>query len=284
MKVIRTISEMRAWSHKMRQKDKTVAFVPTMGYLHEGHLSLIDEARSRADAVVASIFVNPTQFAPNEDLDRYPRDFERDEQLCRQRGVSVIFYPTTEEMYPPEHKTYVITEDLSTVLCGRTRPTHFRGVTTIVAKLFNIVQPHIAVFGQKDAQQALIIRRMVEDLNFDIQIVVAPIVREQDGLAMSSRNNYLSPEERAQAVVLSRSLHMAREEFLKGNRNLVDLKQKIANMISVQPLARIDYVEAVDAATLEPLTEAGARPVLLAIAVFFGKTRLIDNTLLAEER
>ncbi len=283
MKVIRTISEMRAWSQEMHRQNKFIAFVPTMGYLHEGHLSLIDEAQRHADVIVVSIFVNPTQFAPNEDLDRYPRNFERDERLCSQHGVAVIFYPSVEEMYPPGHKTYVITEDLSGVLCGRTRPTHFRGVTTIVAKLFNIVEPQVAVFGQKDAQQAVIIRRMVEDLNFDIQMVVAPIVREKDGLAMSSRNKYLSAEERAQALVLSRSLRMAREEFVQGNGNLDDIKQKMVKMISEQPLARIDYVEAVDAATLEPLQQAEGRTVLLAVAVFFGQTRLIDNIIFEEK-
>ncbi len=279
MKVINTIPEMRAWREQRRKAGKTIGFVPTMGYLHQGHLSLVEEAHKHADEVVVSIYVNPTQFGPNEDLDRYPRDFARDEALCRQHEVAAVFYPSDTEMYGPDHKTYVVTDELSAKLCGRSRPTHFRGVTTIVAKLFNIIQPEVAVFGQKDAQQAIIIRRMIKDLNFDVRLIVAPIVREPDGLAMSSRNKYLNADERKQATVLHQSLKLAEQEFAKGNRNLDEIKRKMQQLIASRPLARIDYIEAVDALTLgEP--KPGERDVLVALAVFFGKTRLIDNTIL----
>ncbi len=279
MKVINTVTEMRAWSKTARAAGKTIAFVPTMGYLHEGHLSLVEEAHKHGDLVVVSIYVNPTQFGPNEDLNRYPRDFARDEKLCREHEVAAVFYPSDREMYGPHHKTYVVTQDLSQKLCGVSRPTHFRGVTTVVAKLFNIVQPDIAVFGQKDAQQAVIIRRMIEDLNFDVRLIVAPIVREADGLAMSSRNKYLSSEERKQAAILYQSLRLAEQEFAKGNHNLDEIKQMMRDLIASRPLARIDYIEAVDAATLDE-PRPGQADVLVALAVYFGNTRLIDNTIL----
>ncbi len=279
MKVIKTIEEMRHWVRRAKQSEQRIGFVPTMGYLHQGHLSLIRQARKHADQIVVSVYVNPTQFGPNEDFDRYPRDFKRDEQLCRQEGVNVVFYPADNEMYLPAHKTYVITEELSQVLCGRSRPTHFRGVTTIVAKLFNIVQPDIAVFGQKDAQQAIIIKRMVNDLNFPVEIIVAPIVRESDGLAMSSRNKYLSPRQRKEATVLYRSLLLAEKEYANGNSDLNAIKEKMRRLIQTESSGRIDYIEAVDADTLsEP--QPNTRNILLALAVYFGKTRLIDNTIL----
>ncbi len=279
MKVIKTIEEMRHWVRRAKQSEQRIGFVPTMGYLHQGHLSLIRQARKHADQIVVSIYVNPTQFGPNEDFDRYPRDFKRDEQLCRQEGVNVVFYPTDNEMYLPAHKTYVITEELSQVLCGRSRPTHFRGVTTIVAKLFNIVQPDIAVFGQKDAQQAIIIKRMVKDLNFPVEIIVAPIVRESDGLAMSSRNKYLSPKQRQEATVLYRSLLLAQKEYARGNTDLNAIKEKMRRLIQTESSGKIDYIEAVDADTLsEP--QVRTQNILLALAVYFGKTRLIDNTIL----
>ena len=229
-------------------------------------------------AILVSSYIK-TQFGPNEDFDRYPRDFERDERLCRQEGVSAVFYPSNEEMYTPIHKTYITTEDLSNVLCGRSRPTHFRGVTTIVGKLFNIIQPHIAVFGQKDAQQAVIIKRMVEDLNFPVQIIVAPIVRETDGLAMSSRNKYLTPQQRREANVLFRSLKLAEKEYAAGNNDFTAIKQKMRQLIETESSGKIDYIEAVDANTLEaPNPETG--DTLVALAVYFGATRLIDNTIL----
>ena len=279
MKVINDVRDMRRWSERQRLAGRRLALVPTMGYLHEGHLSLIRLARQRADVVVVSIFVNPTQFAPNEDLDRYPRDFERDEALCRQEGVDAVFYPSAQTMYPPHYKTYVITEELSRVLCGKSRPSHFRGVTTVVAKLFNIVRPHLAVFGQKDAQQLIIIKKMTADLNFDIDIIGAPIVREADGLAMSSRNAYLNKEERQQATVLYKSLQLARREAEQGNRSARDIKKKMTALIESAPLARIDYVELVDTQTLTA-QERIKGETLAAVAVFFGKTRLIDNTVL----
>ncbi|APF17216.1 Pantothenate synthetase [Caldithrix abyssi DSM 13497] len=279
MKVIKTIPEMRAWTQAVKARGETVGFVPTMGFLHEGHLSLIRQAKKRAQRVVVSIYVNPTQFGPNEDFEKYPRDFERDEQLCKAEGVDAVFYPDDNEMYSSLHKTYVITEDLSQVLCGRSRPTHFRGVTTVVAKLFNIVQPDFAVFGQKDAQQAIIIKRMAEDLNFPVEIVVAPIIREKDGLAMSSRNKYLSPRQRKEATVLYRSLKMAEQEYSNGNHDIEDIKKKMRQLIEAESSGKIDYIEAVDAETLGP-PRPGERPILIALAVYFEPARLIDNIIL----
>ncbi len=279
MKVIRTIPEMRAWSLEVKARGQSIGFVPTMGYLHEGHLSLIRLARQHTDRTVVSIYVNPTQFAPNEDFEKYPRDFERDERLCKKENVDLIFYPEDQEMYSPLHKTFVVTEDLSQKLCGHSRPTHFRGVTTIVAKLFNIVQPDLAVFGQKDAQQAIIIQRMVEDLNFPVKILVAPIVREADGLAMSSRNRYLSPQQRKEAPVLYRSLKLAEQEYTHGNRDINDILRKMRQLIQSESSGQIDYIEAVDARTLGP-PKLGEKPVLIALAVYFNPARLIDNIIL----
>ncbi len=282
MKIVSDIREMQQLAGHYRQQGKTIGFVPTMGYLHEGHLSLMRRARPQCDILVVSIFVNPTQFGPNEDFERYPRDFERDERLCREVGVDVVFYPTADAMYPRPYLTYVNVEKLSETMCGASRPRHFRGVTTVVTKLFNIVQPHIAVFGQKDYQQSLIIRQMVRDLNFDVEIDVAPIVREADGLAMSSRNKYLSPEERQQALVLYRSLTRAEELIREGERNVDTLLQAMKTVISEAPDARIDYIAIVDAETLEPLSTVRHNTVI-ALAVYIGTTRLIDNTWVREK-
>jgi pantoate--beta-alanine ligase len=269
---------MQLQAERWRQEGRLVGLVPTMGYLHEGHLSLIRIARERSDVVVTSIFVNPTQFAPHEDYQRYPRDLPRDMALAEQAGCDVIFHPSVEEMYPAGYLTYVEVEKITGVLCGRSRPTHFRGVTTVVAKLFNIVKPHVAVFGQKDAQQALVVRRMAQDLNFDLEIVVAPIVREPDGLAMSSRNSYLSPEERRQAVVLSKALQRASELVAAGERSAARLVMEMEAVIRTAPSARVDYVAVVDAQTLEEVEQLRGQ-VLIALAVWIGSTRLIDNVM-----
>ena len=270
---------MQHIADKIRTSGETIALVPTMGYLHEGHLSLIRLAREHADKVIVSIFVNPTQFGPNEDLNRYPRDFERDEQLCQREKTDFIFYPNAGDMYYPNHLTYVSTLDLPGKLCGVTRPDHFRGVTTVVSKLFNITKPHTAVFGQKDAQQALILRRMVLDLNFDIRMIIAPIVREPDGLAMSSRNKYLSEPERAQAVVLSQALKHAVDLIQHETRDADLIRAEMNKIISRADLARLDYLEIVDYETLQPVAMI-VDGTLIAVAAFLGKTRLIDNELI----
>ncbi|HNZ36606.1 MAG TPA: pantoate--beta-alanine ligase [Candidatus Marinimicrobia bacterium] len=281
MQILTKIEDIRQELLVIRTSAKKIALVPTMGYLHEGHLSLVDVAKANADVVVMSIFVNPTQFAPNEDLVRYPRDIERDERLARERGVDYIFHPEVAEMYPDPYFTYVVTEQLAKVLCGISRPTHFRGVTTVVAKLFNIIQPDVAVFGQKDAQQAVIIRQMVRDLNFTIKIIVAPIVREPDGLAMSSRNFYLTPEERQQAPIIFKALQAARENVKNGLTDANHVRDQITKMIQTSPLARIDYVEIIDDQTLTPV-ETVKPGTFAAVAVYYGKTRLIDNIYLKE--
>ena len=276
MKTVRTIPQMQTLAENLRREGKRIGFVPTMGYLHEGHLSLMRLARPKCDILVVSIFVNPTQFGPNEDFEQYPRDMQRDERLCQQEQVDVIFYPDVNEMYHPDHLTFVTVEQLSQTMCGISRPSHFRGVATVVSKLFNIVKPHFAVFGQKDYQQALIIRRMVRDLNFDLEIITAPIVREADGLAMSSRNTYLSPEERKQAVVLYQSLRLAQQLAEQGERNANAIYRKIESLITSKPLAKIDYIAIVDGETLQPVRELTDN-TLVALAVKFGNTRLIDN-------
>jgi pantoate--beta-alanine ligase len=276
MTIIPTIKEMQALSETWRKAGKTIGLVPTMGALHEGHLSLVQIARDRADIVVMSIFVNPTQFGPNEDFQRYPRDFERDEKLAKQAGVDVVFNPSVEEMYPNDYATFVNVERITESLCGASRPGHFRGVTTVCAKLFLAVRPHFAVFGQKDAQQVAVIRRMVRDLDFGIEIVAAPIVREPDGLAMSSRNVYLSPEERREALCLNRSLRLAEDLIRKGETRADTVVKAVKDRIAGNGLSRIDYVEIADPDTLEPLNIIKKR-ALIALAVFFGKTRLIDN-------
>ena len=256
-----------------------VGFVPTMGYLHEGHLSLVREARARSTSVVASIFVNPSQFAPSEDLAAYPRDLDRDFAFLEAEDVDLVFAPTAEEMYPETFDTWVEVNDLTKHLEGAARPTHFRGVTTVVAKLFNIVQPQIAVFGQKDAQQALVIRRLIVDLGFDVDLVIAPTVREPDGLAMSSRNAYLSTEEREAATVLYRALQHAETLYENGERNAQQFRNAVETQLRAEPLARHDYVSVADA---EDLTELDAvdRKALVSLAVKIGRTRLIDNSVL----
>ena len=277
MQVIKTIREMQKWSMDRKKAGKTVAVVPTMGFLHEGHLSLIDAARANgADAIVVTIFVNPIQFAPNEDFDSYPRDFEHDAALLREKNVDAVFAPAVSEMYPAPVTCMVIENKLSKGLCAKTRPTHFNGVTTVVAKLFNATLPDIAVFGQKDAQQARVLKRMVRDLNFPIRMVVAPIVREADGLAKSSRNKYLNEDERTRALVLSRSLLAAKEMAEKGEKDLAKLTGFIRKEIEAQG-GKVDCVEAIDSEELEPVTVRDGKPVMIALAAYFGTTRLIDN-------
>ncbi|MCK9342082.1 MAG: pantoate--beta-alanine ligase, partial [Synergistaceae bacterium] len=254
----------------------SVGLVPTMGYLHPGHISLIERARKENDMVVVSIFVNPIQFGPNEDLDTYPRDMTHDREVCEKAGAELIFAPQPSEMYPSENFAFVDIKELGDGLCGAKRPGHFRGVCTVVSKLFNIVLPNRAYFGEKDAQQLAIIRRMVKDLNIGTEIVSCPIVREADGLAMSSRNLYLSPEERKAALSISRSLSAAKELMRKGEKDALKIRETIVAGISAEPLARIDYAEIVDSADLSPVQRI-EKPVLAAVAVYFGKTRLIDN-------
>lgn len=283
MKAIKNIEQMQAWSLRQKMAGKKIGFVPTMGFLHEGHLSLIRQAKKQSDVVVVSIYVNPTQFAPGEDLEKYPRDFDRDSELCRKEGVNVIFYPSDKAMYSPNHRTYVVSEEISVILCGRSRPTHFRGVTTIVSKLFNIVMPDSAVFGQKDFQQSVIIRKMVEDLNFNVKIVVSPIVREADGLAMSSRNKYLSETQRREAVMLYQSLKLAEREYTAGNRNSAAIIAKMRDFLSSASTIKIDYIEMADAETLEK-PDLGRRDTVLALAAFCGQTRLIDNIIFEKQQ
>lgn len=286
MQIITSTKEIRLRCDRLRAEGKTIGLVPTMGYLHEGHLSLVRQSCADNDVTVVSIFVNPTQFGPDEDYEEYPRDPERDHQLLEEIGVELVFEPTPEEMYAPNASTVVeVKGNLTRVLCGASRPTHFRGVTTVVAKLFNLVKPHRAYFGQKDAQQLIVIKRMVRDLNFDIEIVPMPIVREKDGLAMSSRNRYLSSEEREVALVLYRSLSLARKLIDEGERDADSVISQMRGLIEAVrsprrgPLAKIDYVEIVDAHNLEKLTKIKG-DVLIALAVFIGNTRLIDNTML----
>ncbi|RMH70893.1 MAG: pantoate--beta-alanine ligase [Gemmatimonadetes bacterium] len=279
MTIIETISEMQHYADHWRQQGKTIGFVPTMGYLHEGHLSLMRLAKTRADVLVVSIYVNPTQFGANEDLDTYPRDLARDQRLLESVECDVLFLPNDAIMYPPEYRTYVTVEELTENLCGTSRPRHFRGVTTIVTKLFHCVKPHVAVFGQKDAQQALIIKRMTADLNMDVEIIIGEIVREADGVAMSSRNVYLSPAEREDARVLSQSLQKAQEAIAQGERSTATLIEMIRTMIAQKPTTTIDYVSIVETKTLHDVAQIEGE-VLIALAVFVGKTRLIDNALI----
>lgn len=276
MNIVKTISEARNEVKNWRKQGLSVGLVPTMGYLHEGHKSLIDRACKENDKVVVSVFVNPTQFGPGEDLATYPRDIQRDAALCEDAGAALIFNPEPEEMYFDDFHTYVTMESLSDELCGKTRPIHFRGVCTVVSKLFHIVAPDRAYFGQKDAQQLAIIKRMVRDLNFDIEIVGCPIVREADGLAKSSRNTYLNPEERKAALVLSKAVGLGQELIQKGERNADVIVEKMKQLIEEEPLAKIDYVQAVDAISIQPVAEIKGT-VLVAMAVYIGKTRLIDN-------
>src|SRR6266478_1281548 len=280
MEIVRTISWMKETVRQARADNHVVGFIPTMGALHEGHLSLIRRARVDCSRVYASIFLNPTQFAPNEDLSRYPKTFESDVEKLTAAGVEVLFAPEINEIYPPGFRTYVNVEGLSERLEGRSRPGHFRGVASVVLKLFEIVQPQFAYFGRKDAQQVRILQQMATDLNLNVEIVVCPVVREPDGLALSSRNTYLNAEERRAATALRRALDEARRELDAGTRDALQLQTTIRRVLSNQPLARIDYVEIVDSETFEPVASIGPRPVYALLAVFIGKTRLIDNMLI----
>lgn len=278
MEIITTVAEMKARVAQWKAQGLTIGLTPTMGALHEGHMSLMERARKECDRVVTSVFVNPIQFGPNEDYDAYPRDLERDAAIAESKGVDVVFHPSVEEMYPKNYNTYVVMETLTDSLCGAKRPGHFRGVCTVVNKLINIVDPDMAFFGQKDAQQLAIIKRMVSDLNMRVKVYGCPIVREEDGLAKSSRNTYLSAEERTAALCLSRSIFKAQELIESGERDASAIRAAVCGIIEAEPLASIDYVEVVDLGDMQPvsaLDEAG----LVAIAVYIGKTRLIDNYL-----
>ncbi len=280
MIVTKTKDEIRQVVRRWKGKGLGIGFVPTMGFFHKGHLSLMEKSLNRTDRTIVSIFVNPTQFGPNEDFNRYPRDIERDISLAKDTGVHAVFIPKSEEMYPITPKTWVTVDELSKNLCGRSRPSHFRGVATVVAKLFNIIQPDVAVFGQKDFQQLQIIKQMVKDLDFPIEIVAAPIYREKDGLAMSSRNTYLSKEERKSATCLFKALKRAKELVESGKvRNSKGLYQDIKSFIETFPFTKIDYIFIGNPDNLEPVNEL-KKPLLVALAVYLGKTRLIDNVLI----
>lgn len=280
MSLITDITTLKQRLNKITAAGETLGFVPTMGYLHEGHLSLIKQAKKQNDIVVVSVFVNPTQFAPHEDYDSYPRDIERDYRLAIQAGADIIFHPDVNEIYPKGASTFVEVEgDITKKLCGESRPSHFKGVTTVVNILFNIINPDRAYFGQKDAQQVIVLKKMVKDMHMRVNIVVCPIVREADGLAMSSRNTYLSDEERKQALILNQALFTAHKKCQEGERSVGFLKDLIRQTIKTQPLADIEYIEILDATTLEKI-ENVERIALAAVAVRFGKTRLIDNVFL----
>ncbi len=279
MKTINTTREMRSAARDLRSQRARLGLVPTMGALHEGHLSLVRAAKAKSDVVAVSIFVNPTQFGPSEDFARYPRNLEKDCELLEREGVEFVFAPTVEEVYPRGAVTWVTVEGLSDRLCGKSRPGHFRGVATVVAKLFNIVEPDVAFFGQKDAAQVAVIKRMVRDLNMAVQIEVCPIVREPDGLALSSRNAYLSPDERKMALVLHASLQRAQKLFNEGERNAAKLAAEAKKAFVWQPAVKLDYLDIVDPDGLEPL-ETLDQKSLVAVAAFVGNTRLIDNILL----
>ncbi len=280
MKIVGTVKEVREQVKEWKKQGLSVGFVPTMGYLHEGHKSLMDVARKGNDKVVVSIFVNPMQFGPTEDLATYPRDLDHDAALCESAGVDLIFHPEAEEMYEKDFCSFVDMTGLTEGLCGKTRPIHFRGVCTVVNKLFNIVTPDHAYFGQKDGQQLAVIKRMVRDLNMDIEIVGCPIVREEDGLAKSSRNTYLSSEERKAALILSKTVALGKE-LAKTEKDANKVVEAMKKNIETEPLAKIDYVEAVDALSMAPVEKLEGA-CMLAMAVYIGKTRLIDNTLINE--
>jgi len=282
MNVIKSVTEMQAFSEGCRKQGKKISFVPTMGYLHQGHACLMQEGRKLGDILIVSIFVNPTQFGPGEDFEKYPRDWDRDAQLCESAGVDVIFAPTAEEMYPQGYQTSITVAHVSRNLCGVTRPTHFQGVATVVAKLFNCTKPHIALFGEKDFQQLVVIQRMVKDLNMDIQIIGVPTVREQDGLAMSSRNTYLSADERVSALSLSRGLKQARELFHHGERSARVLIGTVREIIEKEQGTAVDYIKICDMETLQDI-DTIAGPAVMALAIKIGKARLIDNVVLKRE-
>jgi pantoate--beta-alanine ligase len=279
VQTINGVGEMQAFAGETRRQGKRIALVPTMGFLHQGHLSLMHEGRRRGDLLVVSIFVNPTQFGAGEDYESYPRDMERDRDVARQAGVDIIFAPTAREMYPAHYQTYVSVEEVTRHLCGASRPTHFRGVTTVVCKLFTIVKPHTAIFGEKDFQQLVVIRRMVADLNLEVEIVGMPTYREADGLAMSSRNSYLTPPERTAALCISRALKEAAARFGKGERRAEVLVQAAREIVAAEPLAGIDYITLCDTEELKDLARVD-REAVLAMAVRIGRARLIDNVVL----
>ena len=283
MEIILNVSLMQKRAEELRSAGKKIGFVPTMGFFHEGHLELMRVARRNADVLVVSIFVNPIQFGPSEDYDRYPKDIERDKKKAQEVGVDILFLPSVEEMYPDGFQTKVHVEKLTQHLCGLFRPGHFDGVTTVVTKLFNIVKPHVAVFGEKDYQQLLVIKRMVKDLNMDIHIIGVPTVRESDGLAMSSRNVYLSPEERKSALCLKKSIDLAIEMVKKGESDASLIKRKVKELINSHPFTKIQYVSICDPETLEEVDQIKDR-ALIALAVFVGNARLIDNAILEKTK
>ncbi len=279
MQTINSIKEMQTFSNREMGEGKTIALVPTMGFFHPGHLSLMEEGRRRGGFLVVSIFVNPTQFGAGEDYEDYPRNMERDQKLAEETGVDVIFAPPVDEMYPSDYQTCVNVEEVTRNLCGISRPAHFRGVTTVVCKLFSIVKPHFAIFGEKDFQQLVVIRQMVSDLNIDVKIVGMPIYREEDGLALSSRNKYLTPDERKAALCLFRSLMRAKELFRQGERKTEEILSEVMSIIKAEQLAEIDYVKICDVKTLKDIEQINQETVL-ALAAKIGKTRLIDNIIL----
>lgn len=281
MKIIKSAKEMQSFSETLRNQGNIVTFVPTMGYFHEGHLNLMREGRKRGDCVVISIYVNPTQFGPNEDFEQYPRDFERDLAMAETVGVDVIYYPSDQDMYPPNYQTYVTVEGVTDNLCGLSRPGHFRGVATVCAKLFNAVKPHLAVFGKKDFQQLVVIKRMVQDLNLDLEVIGMATTREPDGLAMSSRNIYLKADERKSALSLSRSLKMAKELYEQGERDAAKIAGNVKNHIESNLYTKIDYVQICDTTTMKDVVRL-ERECVIALAVRVGKTRLIDNYVFGE--
>jgi pantoate--beta-alanine ligase len=280
MQVINSIKEMQQYSEKMRLSGNRIGVVPTMGYLHEGHLSLIHLLKQHTDIVITTVFVNPAQFAPEEDFEKYPRDVNRDVAMSESAGSDVVFTPSVNEMYNHNYLTYINVENFSSALEGQFRTTHFRGVTTVVAKLFNITKPHVAVFGQKDAQQAIVIKKMVKDLNFDIEIIVAPIVREANGLAMSSRNVYINNGEKDEAAVLYKSLKLADKMILEGERSVSIIKSMMSELILSNPKFSLDYIAFSDETTLADVETITEKPVLVSLAAHFGKVRLIDNILI----
>jgi pantoate--beta-alanine ligase len=279
--IIRDVREMRQTAERLRQAGKRIAVVPTMGFLHDGHLSLIRIAKMKADIVITTLFVNPTQFGPTEDLSQYPRSFERDLSLSNSAGTSFLFAPEASQMYPTGYSTYVNVEGITDLLEGKSRPGHFRGVATIVAKLFNLTKPHVAVFGQKDAQQVAVIRRMVRDLNFDLELLVAPIVRDADGLAMSSRNTYLNTQHRSEAPVLFKSLKLAEQRVKEGARERETIISEMKNLVTSSSSGEVDYISFADNYTLQEIeTLQSGQSILISMAVKFGTTRLIDNTII----
>jgi len=276
MRIIKSANPMQKYSNRLKATNNSVGFVPTMGYLHEGHLSLVRRSLKENDKTIVSVFINPAQFGPREDLAKYPRDFKRDENMLRKIGTDAVFYPTAKEMYQKPYHTYVDVECLTDALCGRSRPGHFRGVTTVVAKLLNIVNPDNAYFGQKDAQQAIVIEKMANDLNMNVKIKTLPIVRETDGLAMSSRNSYLSKKERGDATVLHKSLLLAKTMIRKGERSSIKVINMMKALVRQKNVSQIDYIAIVNPETLKPIKTIHGQ-VLIALAVYIGKTRLIDN-------